>query len=103
MQPPKPISLSPTLEQNFKLLSSDKWNEIKAWKSLEHDLSSEQLKQIKFLLVVARKQEVNKEKMESRDIMSFWKTGYNIHHNLLLSPDNIHSKPVHKELSLSPI
>ena len=103
MRPPKPTSSSPTPEQNFRSSISDEWDEAKARKNLERDLSSEQLRQVKSLLVAARKQGVNEERMASGDIMSSRRTGHNTHHDLSSSPDNIHSRPARRELSLSPI
>lgn len=99
----KLTSLSPTPEQHLRSSSSNEWDEAKARRNLERDLSSEQLKQVKSLLVAARKQGVHEERMVSGDIMSSRRTSYNTPHDLSSSPDNKNSRPARRELSLSPI
>ena len=104
----KLTSLSPTpgqypSKQHLRSSSSNEWDEAKARRNLERDLSSEQLKQVKSLLVAARKQGVNEERMASGDIMSSRRTVHNTPHDLSSSPDNTNSRPAPRELSLSPV
>lgn len=106
-QSSKLTSLSPTpeqypLEQQLRSSSSNEWDEVKARRNLERDLSSEQLQQVKTLLVAARRQVVNEERIASGDIMSSRRTGQNMPRNLSISPDATNARSAQRELSLSP-